>query len=98
MSLFGTPIVQSVAGTSAAERVSAKDAERKRTQRAEPSKRAGDEVEISSSQADDAVRNLKDNGSEETRDDRAEQDHYVPQQKKKGEENPDKPRHIDVQG
>jgi hypothetical protein len=97
MSLFGTPIAQSVAGAAHAERLAARNAEKKRTQRAEPSRRDGDAVEINSSQAEDAVRHLKGNSDEETRDDRAEQDHYRPQRptdEKPGETH----RHIDVQG
>ena len=96
MSLFGTPIVQSVAGLGAAERIASKDLERRRAARSETTKRSGDAVEISSSQADDAVRNLKDNGNEETREDRAEQDHYLPQKAESPEG--EGPRHIDVQG
>ncbi|HPO92613.1 MAG TPA: hypothetical protein PL072_03990 [Phycisphaerales bacterium] len=96
MSLFGTPIVQSAAGTSAAERVSLREAERKRAQKAEPSRRSGDEVEIHSSQAEDAIRNLKGNAEEETQDDRQEQDHYQPPAPPTDEQ-PER-RHIDVQG
>lgn len=99
MSLFGTPIVQSVAGAAHAERVAARDADRKKGVAPGTAKRGQDEVEINSTQAEDGVRSLKGNADEETRDDREEQDHYRPQHADDGDQaHPPRPKHIDVQG
>ncbi len=100
MSLFGTPIVQSVAGAAHAERVAARDVDRKKGVDPGRAKRGQDEIEINSTQAEDGVRSLKGNGDEETRDDREEQNHYRPQHADDADDgaHPPRPKHIDVQG
>lgn len=94
MSLFGTPVVQSIAGLSQAERASTRG-ERTRAQSVRRP-RDGDrlDLEVQTAEADDAVRGLSGNAHEETDEDRQKQDHYRPQQKMPPE---DRPR-LDVQG
>jgi hypothetical protein len=97
MSLLGTSIAQSVAGITQAERVSVRDADKKRTGKPDRVKRGTDEVEVETSQATDAVRNLKGNADEETEDDRQQKDHYRPQGVEPAEGIEARP-HIDVEG
>lgn len=71
MSVFGTPAAQSVAGLNQAEKVAARENEKKR----EPAK-AKDKDSVDLTQTFDAVRNLKGNDQEEAHEDRQEHDHY----------------------
>lgn len=95
MSLIGTPggqnslahstvtqsiAAQSIAGVAAAERLAASKTEKKAARGRTAKNRPGDDVQISSSQAEDAIRTLTGNTEEETADDRRDQDraHPVP--------------------
>lgn len=95
MSLFGTPVVQSIAGLSQAERTATRTEPAKAKQSARRP-RDGDrlDLEVQTAEADDAVRGLSGNAHEETDEDRQKQDHYRPQQKPPPD---DRPR-LDVQG
>lgn len=95
MSLFGTPVVQSIAGLSQAERTATR-AEPAKSRQSVRRPRDGDrlDLEVQTAEADDAVRGLSGNAHEETDEDRQKQDHYRPQQKAAPN---DRPR-LDVQG
>ena len=97
MSTLGTSVAQSVAGVSQAEHKATRDIERAkppvRKSKAEQLRRGEDEVELNQTQSDEALRNLKGNGDQETADDRDRQDRYRPDGKRPEE----RPR-LDVQG
>lgn len=95
MSMLGPTGAVHAAGLNQAEKLNARAHEAKKINTPEGRKRAADEVDVSTAQSTDAVRNLKSNGDEETADDRQEQDHYRPQ--KEAEEKPVH-KHLDVQG
>lgn len=95
MSMLGPTGAVHAAGLNQAEKLNARAHEAKKVNTPEGRKRAADEVDVSTTQAADAVRNLKSNGDEETADDRQEQDHYRPQ--KDGEKKTPR-KHLDVQG
>lgn len=96
MSLFGTNVTQSVAGLSQAERIEAKDkrpAEPKAAQRR--TRKDEHDLVVVSTESADAVRALKDNSQEETREDRQEHSQYTPG----GSKSPDHaPPRLDVEG
>jgi hypothetical protein len=101
MSIFGSPAPIStqsaIAGAAQAEQVRATDANRQRPVRppAAP-RRAGDsfEQDVSGAEAIDAVRDLKGNDQEESRQDRREHDGYSATA---GQDDGDRrPPHIDV--
>ncbi len=73
MSIFGTNAAQSVAGLNQAEKLTARENEKKRAN-AGSKQRDKDSVDLV--QSLEAVRNLKGNDQEETREDREEHDHY----------------------
>ncbi len=77
MSGFGIPIINPIGTTSPIERA-AREAERKRATKIDGRRRDGDEVEISSVQGVDAIRNLKSNDQEEAVDDREGRPEYTP--------------------
>ncbi len=73
MTSFGPQVAQSVAGSTQAERVAARDLQRKRPEESRPKKaRPADQVdiEVESVEALDAVRGLKGNEQEESGADR----------------------------
>lgn len=95
MGVFGTNLGQSIAGLNQAERAAARDQQAKKTdkvanRRTRPDQ--PDEVVVSVENVE-AVRSLKGNTEEETREDRQQKPGY--QQTPKPDE---PPRHIDLQG
>lgn len=77
MTSFGPQVSQSVAGSNQAERVAARDLQRKRPEESRPKKaRAADQVdlEVESLESLDAVRGLKGNEQEESGADRQRRD------------------------
>ena len=81
MTSFGPQVSQSVAGSSQAERIAARDIQRRRPEESRPKKvRAADQVdlEVEGTESLDAVRGLKGNEQEEAGGDRQRRDAYGP--------------------
>lgn len=81
MTSFGPQVAQSVAGSSQAERIAARDVQRKRPEESRPTKaRAADQVdlEVENVESLDAVRGLKGNEQEESGADRQRRHAYGP--------------------
>lgn len=94
MSVFGTNSVQHAAGLNQVEKAIARNADAKKAAKPDARKRPQDEVDIDvqTTQAEDAIRNLKSNTEEETAEDRTSHDHY-----KSNDPAKKRPR-LDVQG
>lgn len=90
ISAFGTPSINPIAGLHQAERVAARESEKKKS--VKPAGRTRDEdqldLHVQTAAADDAVQGLSGNGREETLADRRKQDGYRPQQTKPDDRKP----------